>query len=515
MKRIQFRLPWFIYLILAITIVARLLPGARTIDDSFITFRYARNILAGEGFVYNPGEPVMGTTTPLYTLLMVTLGSISGGVRAPFAILALLVNALADAFTVLLLWLIGRHWQQELAGIAAAAIWAVLPFSVTFAIGGLETSLYVLLLTACTYFYITRRVAMAAFAGSLALLTRPDALILLAPIALDHLLRIIRKDEKLRWLDLLALTLLPLLWYGFATVQFGSPIPHSVQAKLGAYRLEPGEGLIRLIQHYATPFMAQEWIGTWLAVASGMLIYPLLFFLGAFQVWKIDRRSLPFLLYPWLYLIVFAAANPLIFRWYLTPPLAAYILLILIGLKTLLADLFARLKIKRQPVQFGVNLLLMLVLPLGTLLSGWVLVPDHGLRRPAPEMAWYQLELLYRQAAVDVQPLLADGETLAAGDVGVLGFFTNARILDTVGLNSPIATRYYPTDPAFYVTNYAIAPDLIIEQQPKVVVFLEVYGRLGLLQDTRFLADYRLVETIPTNIYGSRGMLVYEREGNK
>lgn len=511
MNRIKFSLPWYVFLIIVVALLARLLPGARTIDDSFITFRYARNILAGDGFVYNPGEAVMGTTTPLYTLLMVALGTVSGGVHAPFAVLALSVNAAADALTVLLLWLIGRHWRQDLAGAAAALTWAVLPFSVTFAIGGLETSVYVLLLTACAYYYITRQVAPAAFLGSLALLTRPDALILLAPIALDHLLRVLRKEEKLRWLDLLALLLLPLVWYGFATLQFGSPIPHSVQAKLGAYRLEPGEGLIRLIQHYATPFMAQEWIGTKLAVASGMFIYPLLSIFGMLQIWKVDRRSLPFLLYPWLYLIVFAAANPLIFRWYLTPPLVAYILLILVGLKTLLSNLYSGLGIKKLSVQFGVNLLLMVLFPLGTLLSAWVLIPDHGLQRPAPEMAWYQLELLYRQAAIDVQPLLADGDTLAAGDVGVLGYFSNARILDTVGLNSPVATSYYPANPAFYVTNYAIAPDLIIDQQPKAVIFLEVYGRLGLLKDPRFLTQYHLVETIPTDIYGSQGMLIYLR----
>ncbi len=51
-------------LIIALALVARWIPGPRTIDDSYITFRYARNILAGEGFVFNPGEPVLGTTTP-------------------------------------------------------------------------------------------------------------------------------------------------------------------------------------------------------------------------------------------------------------------------------------------------------------------------------------------------------------------------------------------------------------------------------------------------------------------
>src|SRR5712691_4850324 len=39
-------------------------------EDALITLRYAENIAAGHGFVYNPGERVLGSTTPLYTLLL-------------------------------------------------------------------------------------------------------------------------------------------------------------------------------------------------------------------------------------------------------------------------------------------------------------------------------------------------------------------------------------------------------------------------------------------------------------
>ena len=41
-------------------------------------------------------------------------------------------------------------------------------------------------------------------------------------------------------------------------------------------------------------------------------------------------------------------------------------------------------------------------LPLGFSLRNWNLTPDHGLDRPAPEMAWYKLELLYQQAALSL-----------------------------------------------------------------------------------------------------------------
>ncbi len=195
---------WLIpVLIVALALAARLVPGPRTIDDSFITFRYARNLLAGEGFVYNPGERVLGTTTPLYTLLMAALALPFGGEQAPFPWLALGVNALADAATCLLLWQIGKRLNSELAGIATALVWAVAPYSVTFAIGGLETSLYVCLLTGAVWAYLSHRRMLTPLFASLALLTRPDALILVVPLALDRLYRGWFTGARSRWVRLL------------------------------------------------------------------------------------------------------------------------------------------------------------------------------------------------------------------------------------------------------------------------------------------------------------------------
>ena len=39
-------------------------------EDAFITFQFSRRIAEGMGFVYNPGQPIYGTTTPFFTLLL-------------------------------------------------------------------------------------------------------------------------------------------------------------------------------------------------------------------------------------------------------------------------------------------------------------------------------------------------------------------------------------------------------------------------------------------------------------
>jgi hypothetical protein len=531
---LAFVLPLFVF---GLAVALRFLPGARTIDDAFITFRYARNILAGNGFVYNPGEHVLGTTTPFYTILLTGTGAFLGGTQAPFPQIALALNALADGLTAVMLLDLGRRLGSNFAGAAAGLAWAVAPFSVTFAIGGLETSVYVALLVGMAWAYLDKRRKLVALLGVLALLTRPDAVILLGPLALDRVWVTIkpwitRRDIVGR--DLLVeaaagsvpealIFLLPATcWVLFAIFYFGSPIPHSIAAKSVAYRLPENTGLVRLLQHYATPFMENLTFGV-PAIAAGMILYLFLYLVGARKALRATTRAWPFVAFPWLYFAAFALANPLIFRWYLTPPLPFYALTILLGAFHLFENLApgrspepdsasapARRRFQARMAAMSV----LLIAPAMLNLHGWKLHPDHGLPRPAPEMAWYQLELLYRQASQTVNqaigPTATSRPVLAAGDVGVLGYFTGTRILDTVGLNSPQTLDYYPIDPAYYVSNYAIPPDLILDMKPDYVVILEVYGRNGLLKDPRFQKTYHLLRKLPTEIYDSDGMLVFE-----
>jgi arabinofuranosyltransferase len=494
----------------------RVLPGPRTIDDAFITFRYARNLLAGAGPVFNPGSPVLGTTTPLYMGILAAAALPFGGAAADFPLLALLLNALADALACLLLIRSGYSLRAPAAGWAAALLWAAAPMSVTFAVGGLETSVYVLLLVAILYFRLEGKYIALGTACALAFLARPDALILIALVGAELAWRLLRPSAfRGGWKNYLRFALpaaaIAGAWLLFARLYYSTLLPHSMLAKAVAYRLDPGSGLIRLIQHYGTPFFEHLTFGSGVVAVA----FPLYLFLSLIAV-VAARRLRPeggaaaVLLYPWAYFAVFAAANPLIFRWYLAPPLPFLFLSIFLGLAALLG--LAGPAENRPGI--GRRALLAGFAAAALLLSArdWVLHPDHGPDRPAPEMAFIKLELLYRQAAEDLRPRLQPGAVVAAGDVGVLGYYLDVPILDTVGLNSPESVAYYPLPAALYVIVYAIPPDLILAERPAVVVFLEVYGRNGLLQDPRFLAAYGRCGEYPTDLYGSRSMLAYCRK---
>src|SRR5213075_1752282 len=64
-----------------LSIVAFVLENRRVhapIDDAFIFYRYAKNLVHGHGLVYNVGERVEGITSLLWTLL-IAAGISAGG----------------------------------------------------------------------------------------------------------------------------------------------------------------------------------------------------------------------------------------------------------------------------------------------------------------------------------------------------------------------------------------------------------------------------------------------------
>ena len=525
--------------LLALALLARLIPGERMVDDAYITFRYARNLIEGHGFVYNPGERVLGTTTPLYTLLMAGLALATGS--RDFPALALAVNALAGAASVGLLYGLGKrvaeHW---IPAAAAALLWAVAPYSITFAIGGMETDLTIALLLAVSYAHVAGRTRAMAIFSALALLARPDTAILLGLLWLDLVLarsfgsaqdrpfggvypeRSRGAQDRLRvpWQEGLITLALLAPWLIFGTLYFGSPLTSSVAAKSVTYRLPPWADLVRLIQHYSTPFFEDALLGARWRLA-GSAVYLLLCALGGLRAIRRDCRIWPLLAYPYLYLAVFAIANPLLFRWYLSPPLPFYFLFILTGVWTLAQDI-GRLVIGKlgnwetgrrsaNLPMYQCTIILFTAAALALTLNAWDLHPDHGPDRPAPEMAWFKLELLYAQAADVVRAHAVPGDTLCAGDIGVLGYRTDLRMLDTVGLVTPESRHHYPADPGIYVINYAIPADLVLALDPDYIVILEVYGRRGLLSAPEFQARYQLLEKFKTDIYDSDGMLIFVR----
>lgn len=501
----------------AIALIARLLPWARTVDDAFITFRYSRNLVEGHGFVYNLGERILGTTTPLYTLWMACCGLLFGDHYPTFA---LFTNALADMVGVLLLyWIVYSLTQQRWLAFWMGLLWAIAPFSVTFAIGGMETSVHNLWMLGAFAAYLQDRPRWLGAMCALGVLTRPDALLWAVPLLVHQVWWTFwnrRGDLKVTptpqypFLQTWAVGLILFLpWMLFAWAYFGSPIPHTVSTKAVVYDVKSTQALETFLPHYATPFQGQFTLDRY-AVMLGIFLFPVLAVIGLRWASAKTSRALPILLYPWIYLAVFIYLNPLIFRWYLTPPLPAYFIAIACGAYALWG------LIPSLPLRRGLAIAAAAI----TLLFGlqaWTLHPDHGKARPTPQMAFNDIELNYERMAQTLRRDygLTEEDTLAAGDIGSLGYYSRARIFDTIGLVTEGTTDYYSDPEALRALraedqNYVIPPDLILDRQPDFIVVMEGFIRNGLALDPRFIEQYELIEEIPTDYYGT-GMLAFRR----
>ncbi len=497
---------YFPVILIIIALAARIIPGPRIIDDSYITYRYSRNILAGNGFTFNVGERVLGTTTPFYTLFLTTLGAFTGGVHAPFPIISWLLNSLFDAVSCVVLFEVGKKISTFRVGAITGLIWSIAPYSVTFAIGGLETSLLILLILLMVYFYLNMTIIGIWLCASFMILTRPDALIFVLPLLFFP---IIQKKWDIFQPKAMILAAIPLIsWLMFSYIYFRTLLPHSIAAKSVAYLLPDNAAFIRLLQHFLTPFGEENTLSPTVLYVS-LITIPLFFVVGFISIVRKNPLSLPLLIYPILYFITFSLAHPLIFRWYLTPPLPIYMLVILSGVESTLKKVldFLRTKLTTlNTIHFNwtrwsafpnITLTTALLIPLYFSLNGWVVSTDQGKNSLYPEMAWVKLEELYRLASIDVLAETTSDSVVAAGDVGVLGYLTDRTILDTVGLISPVSSSYYPLPSEDYVSNYAIPTHLILDQKPDLVVFVEIYGRNTLLKSKDFLDKISFHKRIP------------------
>jgi hypothetical protein len=149
------------------------LHGFVIIDDAYISYRYARNLLLGHGLVFNAGERVEGITNLLWTLLM-TAGLQLGFQANTISIWLGLTFALLAVYE---LWrcclLLGATPLQS--GIAVTAA-SMQPYYWLTAANGLEAGLVAFLVIKIVRCFLSDRPVAAGVFGGALFATRPDTL---------------------------------------------------------------------------------------------------------------------------------------------------------------------------------------------------------------------------------------------------------------------------------------------------------------------------------------------------
>ncbi len=313
----------------------RLYQPPNTVDDAYITFRYARNLATGVGFVYNAGERVLGTTTPAYTMLLAALSRLTGFYDYPR--LALMTNALINAVAFCVIIRLTRRLSGSAwVGLGAALLFAIEGRGLDFSTGGMEAGFNQLAILTTFLLLIENRTRWAAAALGLALLIRPDGVNLAAAFFGVLGLEALRRKRPWPWAEGAVFAAVVLPWVIFATLYFGNFIPQSILAKSELYRT-PALMAFRafLVQMRALwpfslpPLQPDQSLGRELLQA---IIPAALAGVGLAAAQKRQPRAWSIGAYMLLFIIFYSVGNPLWLGWYEIPLFPLYHILFLTGL---------------------------------------------------------------------------------------------------------------------------------------------------------------------------------------
>jgi len=455
------RLVWAILPVLVALLLLPLYWGFAG-DDTFIHLQYARNLAAGQGFSFNPGEPSYGSTSPLWTVLLAVAGQLTGG---DHYLAAKMLGVIFTGLTVFLVVVVARQVMGPgiLAILAGLAV-AVDPWVLKWGASGMETPLAMALGAGAISLHLRRRLESgipgSAFLLGVATLVRPEFVALFLLAQADRLLFARRGlGETLFALFLYLVPILP--WVIYALGAFGDVIPATIHAKSG--------------------HMGRGEVFTRTAKILGATYGPAIVLAAVGGALALRRHGAGATTRAWL------APRTVVWGWVIGLPLAylvtrSYVasryLLLVAPFVTVLGFAAVPAISRARATAMGVGLLVALAAA-SAAIQATVIYPrtrfEHGVDEPLLEVGRWIAANTPRDALVAVH------------EVGAVGYTCERRVVDTAGL---VTRESLP-----YVIEYRV-DDLIRDTRP------DYYVSSG---DDR--TDRQVFEP-----HGDRMSLVFERQ---
>jgi hypothetical protein len=416
-------------------------------DDAFITYRYAENLNSGHGFVYNVGEKVQGTSSPLFTILLAAVAFVIHPSEIPAV--SRLIALLADGISLILLWHLLSSWR-DLSRFLVLALFALYPKVVLIGISGMEAPLVLMLMLLSLYLLHRGSLYGGSLCFGLLLLCRLDAIIWVFVC----ILWAIQIGKKIPWTTVLTAVLPYSLWVAFAALYFGTFVPYAIIAKrVSLHHLFPAFDPLRILLGYL-PF---EGLRSFPYVSP--LVTVLLFLLPLFVVLMYVMRCkdilMVFPIFFVVYNLIFSFGRVIMADWYLLPGYAAYFVTVGYCVELFLQGRQGTRigRLGTFVLKFSSILLLVLLLCWGAV--RWKENPAGlGLRQNKQLGNWL------REHASPTSHVLVE-------PIGYVGWQSKLYIDDYIALVSPVVISYrqrYPESDAWFM-------EFLRERRPDYVVF--------------------------------------------
>jgi hypothetical protein len=453
-------------------------------DDPFITYRYAENLRQGLGFVYNPGEYLQSTTSPLFALLLSLLSIFWCEIHS----LANLVGAFSIAVSGVLLSGLGRSWKLPWLGAAGLLLYPSFPLLLSTLSS--ETPLYLALCIGALATYTRRSYSWAALFSALAILARPDGILVPAVLGLHYGLRqvgilsalerrapLVGPGEdspptgilsRIPWKAILIFLFISASWFLFAWIYFGTPLPVTLSAK-------QAQGAMAISERFLPGIVTiARWYSSW-----PYRVEAVLFLLGLFLLPGRGKPVILMLAWTVLYFAAYSLLAISRYFWYYAPLVPGFIAGVGLGFSFIARDWawFAGHPLgKRIPQALAAFVLALLFLGQLNSFIGMRGNNDNRL-------------LIYRSVGEWLAANTLPDQTVGALEVGIIGFYARRPMVDFAGLIQPdVAAQFGPettyADTALWAVN---------NYQPDYVV---LHAGLFPQLETGYIADFCQPETV-------------------
>ncbi|MBI5115808.1 hypothetical protein HZA56_05000 [Candidatus Poribacteria bacterium] len=495
--------------------------GVLPYDDSFITFRYVSNLFNGKGLVYNTGEHVFGSSTPLYLAWLVLLKTLAPSAKIPaLAARGNIVFYLAAGLGALFLVrsLLSGQWRMrwskaDAVGAVTATLFLIRFDMLTISTGANEMFLFATLVLWAFFFLITKQYVLSGLLAGLSIMARPEGVFCAFLCGLIWLLHNRRKPV----LFALSLGGPGLIWTCFAFFYYGTPIYHSLIAK--------SQPLYPFPAGFAFNYIVGR-LAFWTVGNDGAVYDICVVMAAAVAGFAFRRRICPL---PWfvipsfagLILLFYAVSNPFMFDWYFLVLFLGWFLLIAVGLSHLFsaAAEAVRVKFGLATISFVFNIL-SFAIPVFFLANSaaftWQTRDSRSLPGYLPRDHAELRTLIYKEVAEFINSVGDPSDTIAAPEVGALGYYSRNHLYDACGLVTPEAIPFLPLPYGKRVGPNigSISAEFAKAVNADWIVTMEVFSIESLADDPWFKENYALVKVFPLffRTFSSDNVLVFHHK---
>jgi hypothetical protein len=452
-------------------------------EDFLITFRQSASFLEGKGLTYNEGVLLHSFTSPLNVLVPIFTAWLAGTTEyaVPLLLYSTISIACLAAGGLLMVRLLASREE------AAEPLWAALLFPfflvfsvrvTAFAVNGQEAGFWVLFLAIAFTALVKghpRHWILAGIGWGGLMWTRPDSPLHIALLGLAALVVPLgrRLDE---WIGLikagLLCTVLYLPWFGWAWWYYGTPVPHTVVAKSGAYtglQLQAmdlaGQFLI-VMDQLGSPFLPiYSRVGQWpILLQAAMAACSLLIVLSAFRLQDRLLRLAGICFAGSLGYLVWMDFTAMAFPWYYVPPA-------FFGSAALAR--FFHLRLARGQGTGAKRLTAVMLVVVAAAFA----VSFAGSLRQIEFQQRVSEQGVRKQVGLFLKEAMESGERVYLEPIGYIGYYSEARILDFPGLVAPETVEARrETGAGFLQLPAILKPEWVVLRPSETRAILQIPG---------------------------------------